>query len=97
MRTVPEKIWEEDPVFQKSYVTLKLRLSSKMAYRVYDEFDTYEVLPDGGFMVELQYPKEEWLYQYLGSYGDQCEVLEPKSVRDEVQKRLKRTLQIYEI
>jgi len=97
MRAVSEKIWEEDPVFQQSYVTLKLRLSGKMAYRVYDEYDTYERLEDGSFMVEMQYPKGEWLYQYVSSFGDQCEVLEPKSVRDEVQKRLKRTLQIYEI
>ncbi|MDD2972591.1 MAG: YafY family protein [Lachnospiraceae bacterium] len=96
LRKVPEQIWTEDPVFQMANVTLRLKLSAKMGYRVYDEFQEYEQLADGSFQVELQYPEGEWLYQYVNSFGDQCEVLSPDWVRDGVQARLRRTLDIYQ-
>lgn len=96
VRAVPMEIWEEDSAFEKTIVQLRLKLTKQMAYRVYDEFDTYEQMEDGSFLVSLPYPKGEWLYQYVNSFGDQCEVLEPEEIRKEIRERLERTLKIYE-
>ncbi|GAB6169791.1 hypothetical protein JCM1393_22510 [Clostridium carnis] len=41
-----------------------MRISSKMAYRVYDEFEDFRKLDDGSFIVTIEYPKGEWLFNY---------------------------------
>ena len=77
------------------YLTLKLKLSAEVTYRVYDEFDCYEKQTDGSFIAEIQYPKNEWVYYYISSFGSYCEVLEPKEIRDQVKKELLKTIAHY--
>lgn len=66
-----------------------------MAYRVYDEFDSYEQQEDGSFIAEINYPKGEWIFYYVSSFGSQCEVLEPENVRKNVKAELQKTLMHY--
>lgn len=82
--------------YETEYVTLKLHLSAKAAYRVYEEFEIYEELEDGSFLAEMKYPKGEWIYYYIATFGNYCEVLEPVEVREQIQKQLKKTLMLYE-
>ena len=81
--------------FDEEMLTLELRISSEMAFRVYDEFDTFERLEDGSFTVSLNMPHKGWLYQYIASFGQYCEVLAPQYVREEIAKRLRLTLNNY--
>lgn len=90
-----------DPDFAQ-FSTLKLRLSPKVAYRVYDEFEEFIKEPDGSFIVELKYPErqqgsweEAWIYPYVASYGSNCEVLEPIEIRKAVQEELQKNLNLY--
>ena len=94
-RNTPAQIFTEDNVFQDEMITLQLKLTAQMAYRVYDEFETYEQLEDGSFLVAFSMQKGEWVYQLISSFGEQCEVIGPKEVREEVKRRLEKTLKIY--
>ena len=78
-------------------IGLKLRLSSEMAYRVWDEFEEscIQANEDGSFTVDTAYPEDEWVYGYILSFGSGITVLEPGFVREGILLRLKETLQNY--
>ncbi|AMJ41521.1 helix-turn-helix transcriptional regulator [Anaerotignum propionicum] len=94
-RTAPAKIFEDDKIFQDDFVTITLKLLKKMAYRVYDEFSQYKTLPDGDFIAQLTMPRGDWVYQYLATFGEHCEILEPEDIRLQVKKKLQKTLAQY--
>lgn len=94
-RKSPNQIFSNKNEYQGEYVRLKLKLSEQVAYRVYDEFDIYEQQEDGSFIVEINYPKGEWILYYIASFGSQCEVLEPENVRNNVKAELKNSLKHY--
>ena len=91
----PETIMGEDNIYEGEFVTLKMRISSKMAYRVYDEFENFKKLQDGSFITEIEYPKGEWIFSYIFSFGEECEVLEPEEIRKEVKYKIKKILLNY--
>ena len=82
---------------QEERVEVTLKLPPEMAFRVYDEYDAFERLPDGSFLVRARMPKGEGMMQYVLSFGECGEVLEPKDVRDAVVSRLRKMLARYEI
>lgn len=94
-RKSPKQIFFNKNMYQEEYVKLKLKLSPEVAYRVYDEFDHYEQQEDGSFIAEINYPKGQWIFYYIASFGSQCEVLEPVDVRHDVKAELQNTLNNY--
>lgn len=94
-RKLQTQIFHKEDMFQQEYVKLKLRLSSEVAYRVYDEFDNYKQQEDGSFIVEINYPKGQWIFYYITTFGSHCEVLEPEDVRNDVKVELQNTLKHY--
>lgn len=94
-RIITGPVFNTDKMFQENYITLKLKLSSKMAYRIYEEFDQYTREVDGSFIVQPIYPVGEWLLPYIASFGSHCEVLEPLEIRNLVKEELSKTLNNY--
>ena len=86
---IPKKEWTGESV------TLKLRLAPEASFRVYEEFETMEKQSDGSFIVELKIPKQDWIYGYIFTFGEHCEVLEPEDFRAEVKNRLEKSLKQY--
>jgi len=82
---------------QKPDVTLKLKISPEMTYRVYDEFDesTAEKQPDGSFVVEITWPEDDWVYGTILSYGEYIEVLEPEHIRKIIKEKSQKTAKKY--
>lgn len=80
----------EDPVKIPLRIPLVLKIEPAGAYRVVDEFKDEDILKkeDGSFRVTTDMPSGEWLFQYLLSYGDLLEVIEPASVRLEMKNRI---------
>lgn len=72
-------------------VDVLAEISPAMAYRVRDEFLPRQVeeRPDGSFHVRRQMPEDEWLYEYLMTYGGHLRVLEPERVRRELARRFR--------
>lgn len=64
-------------------VHLKLRISARLAFRVYDEFERECITPEpeGSFLVETDFPLDSWVVGYLFSFGAEVEVLEPADLR----------------
>ncbi|HHV30132.1 MAG TPA: YafY family transcriptional regulator [Clostridium sp.] len=94
-RNPPNQIFSNDNTYRKEYINLKLKLSSEAAYRVYDEFDSYIQQEDGSFIAEINFPRGEWLFYYIATFGSQCEVLEPENVRNSVKAELQNMLKHY--
>lgn len=94
-RQKPNKIFDGDKVFQDDFVTIILKLSKEVAYRVYDEFPNCELLPDGSFKVTLTMPRGEWVYYYITTFGEHCEILEPIDIRLQIKEKLQKTLSKY--
>lgn len=94
-RPPPGRIFQHQEAFHDEFVTVTLKLSQEMAFRVYDEFPQFEALEDGSFLVQSRIPRGEWVYQYVCSFGEYCEVLEPEDIRLEIKEKLRRTLAIY--
>lgn len=88
-RIAPETVFkQEQKLFDSEFITIKMKFSPKMAFMVYDSFDNYEVMKDGGFLVTANMPKANWLISYILSFGEYCEVLEPQEIRDKVKNSL---------
>lgn len=65
------------------YIHLDLLFSEEIAYRVYDEFNLKNITRqnDGGLVVSIDMPNEEWLIRYLLSFGKSIRILSPKGIR----------------
>ena len=70
--------------WEKQSILLKLKIGPEMAHRVYDEFHESMTVkqPDGGFIVSVRWPEDDWVYGTILSYGEYIEVLEPPHVRE---------------
>lgn len=82
-----------------TYEPIKLWIEASQAYRVFDEFEETQVTKkeDGSFIVTINYPKDEWLYGYLLSYGPYAKVLEPIEIKEIIKERLKRVIEKYSL
>lgn len=66
-------------------VFVKVKFDRKMAFRVYDEVSSaVEEDEDGNLYATVELPNNYNLYNYIFSYGDAAEVLEPKEIRDKI-------------
>ncbi|HGQ0871307.1 TPA: helix-turn-helix transcriptional regulator [Streptococcus pneumoniae] len=66
-------------------VFVKVKFDRKMAFRVYDEVSSaIEEDEDGNLYGTVELPNDYNLYNYIFSYGDAAEVLEPKEIRDKI-------------
>lgn len=78
-------------------VLLKLKISSEMTFRVYDEFseEHIEKQPDGSFLVTVLWPEDQWVYSFILSFGEWMEVLEPPHIKKLIREKLQETLKKY--
>ena len=76
----------------------KLRFASEIAYRVYDDFheEQVSVSEDGSCIVTVQYQLSDWTFNYLLSFGNYIEVLEPPAARVMLRERAMEIVKKYE-
>ncbi|CAM4264479.1 helix-turn-helix transcriptional regulator [Paenibacillus typhae] len=88
---------EEIKVNESPRIRLVLNIEPAGAYRIVDEFKEEDILKqeDGSFLVISDMPSGEWLVQYLLSYGDLLEVMEPETLRLEMKARTATMAQKY--
>ncbi|GGN95052.1 helix-turn-helix transcriptional regulator [Saccharibacillus kuerlensis] len=81
---------EESPAEAMPRIPLVLRIEPAGASRIVDEFKEEQIVKqeDGSFWIASEMPDGEWLFQYLLSYGELLEVIEPASIRQEMQRRI---------
>lgn len=60
-------------------IKLELEISKEMSYRVYDEFKKENIIrkQNGDFIVNVEFPENDWVYGYLLSFGEYIKVISP--------------------
>lgn len=78
-------------------INLKIMLSAQVKHRIYDEFDEKDVTKnvDGSFGVDVMIPEDEWLYNYIISFGDHINIITPQHIRGIIKNKLEVTLKNY--
>lgn len=78
-------------------VTVTMKFSPKVAFRVYDEFtDSVTTDQENNLYVTASLPDHDILYSYLFTFRENVEVLAPAYVREAVKDQLSSILKIYE-
>jgi predicted DNA-binding transcriptional regulator YafY len=82
---------------EKSDVTLKIKISPEMTYRVYDEFDEEDIekQPDGSCNATVTWPEDDWVYGWILSFGEYIEVLAPEHIRGIIRGKAKKIFEKY--
>ena len=77
-------------------VNIKVKFDRKVAFRVYDEING-EITEDndGNLYSEIEIPNDYNLYNYIFSFGDEAEVLEPEEVRMQITKMINKMAEKY--
>lgn len=79
-------------------VSLTLRFSPAVSYRILDDFQrsciTWE--PDGSLLVQATIPENEWVYGYLLSFGEHVTILEPERIRNLILEKCLATIKKYQ-
>ncbi len=88
---------EPENLTSPDLVPLELRFAPYAAYRVYDEFDLKKVAKneDGSLTVKIALPNDDWLYNFLLSFGTAVKVVEPANVRDILLAQAKEIIKFY--
>ena len=91
----------EDVILKKEMphentVHIKVKFDRKVAFRVYDELNG-EITEDdeGNLYSEIEIPNDYNLYNYIFSFGDGAEVLEPKEIRMRIKEIINKMAEKY--
>ncbi len=91
----------EDVVLKKEMpyentVHIKVKFDRKAAFRVYDELNG-EITEDdeGNLYAEIEIPNDYNLFNYIFSFGDGAEVLEPKEIRMQIKEMINKMAEKY--
>lgn len=98
-REPPPRLDGKDKPYVMPAVEITARIVPELSYRVLDELNWAEVqrCEDGAFLVRFNMPDNDWLYQYLMTFGAGIDVLEPQQVRETLYKKLKLACARYQI
>lgn len=76
-------------------VHVKLKFDRKVAFRVYDEMGDIKEDEEGNLYAEIELPNDYNLYNYIFSFGESVEVLEPIEIRNNIRDMINKMSRIY--
>ncbi|WP_313961215.1 YafY family protein [uncultured Parvimonas sp.] len=79
----------------KETVRVKLKFDRKVAFRVYDEMGDIKEDEEGNLYAEIELPNDYNLYNYIFSFGESVEVLEPIEIRNKIRDMINKMSKIY--
>ena len=79
----------------KDTVHVKLKFDRKVAFRVYDEMGDIKEDEEGNLYAEIELPNDYNLYNYIFSFGESVEVLEPIEIRNNIRNMINKMSRIY--
>ncbi|GKX27623.1 transcriptional regulator [Vallitalea longa] len=77
--------------------TMKINLSGRVKHRVFNEFQLKDIFKksDGSYDITFNAVEDEWLYNYIISFGSDIKVIAPNYINDIIRKKLQKTLDNY--
>lgn len=96
-REMPAAEFDGTPYAQELQETINLRIRRSLAERVLDHCPYERFTPDGDdhFLVSFPFIDRDYYYDLLLSFGEDCEALEPPSVRKKMASKLERLSKRY--
>lgn len=86
---------ETEGCYKLTKVTFKAEKNQRV--RLYEEFPKECITEcDDGYMIEMDFPMDQWLLGYLLSFGGGIEIIEPKEVRDYIKKEIEKLSNAYQ-
>lgn len=79
----------------KDTVHVKLKFDRKVAFRVYDEMRDIKEDEKGNLYAEIELPNDYNLYNYIFSFGESVEVLEPIEIRNKTRDMINKMSKKY--
>lgn len=78
-------------------ISLTLEISKERAYRVYDDFERENITKNenGDFIVKVDYPENDWVYEYILSYGEYIKVIAPEYSKNIIKEKIKKMQKNY--
>lgn len=69
-------------------IDLELYFSLEVGFRLYDTLDNSAIQQqENGYRVNLILPENDWLYDFLMSFGDKVTIIQPRSLRQKIINR----------
>lgn len=70
----------------ENIISLKLRFSPDVFHRLCDDFDKKDIIkePLGSYLLNIEVPETKWVYDFILSFGEAVEVIEPQHVRQKL-------------
>jgi predicted DNA-binding transcriptional regulator YafY len=66
----------------RNLIDLELEFTLDVGYRLFDTLnDTAITQHESGYTVKLTLPENDWLYDFLMSFGNKVTIIQPKSIR----------------
>ena len=89
-----DTIWQnkEQKINENTFedITIILEIDSAVAYRVYDEFEIEQIekKENGNFSIKMNCIENNWLYDYVISWGEYAVVKEPLFVKRNIEQKI---------
>lgn len=84
-----------NPTTMLSSVTFQLKDRLANAYRLHEGERLFQTMPDGSIVILNQKEDRTLLLKRLLRYGEYCEIISPKTLREEMKQMIKATLSNY--
>jgi len=95
-REIPQQDTRLDSYFKENILLVAL-FNEGVKYRLIEEYgiESFQVVEDNRLLFKTYFTSQENLLQWILSFGDQVEVLEPKQLQVELKSQAERILQMY--
>lgn len=97
-----EKIPNTEPIVfpqpqdMGALIDLELHFPLEIGFRLYDTLeDSTIVKHENGYTVNLTLPENDWLYDFLMSFGDKVTIIRPQSIRQRIIEKYETALEHY--
>jgi predicted DNA-binding transcriptional regulator YafY len=96
LRDIPPEKTEFDRYFSDE-INLVAIFDKCVKYRLVEEYgnNSFSYTEDDRLLFKFNFTDKEYLLQWILSFGDKAEIIEPTELRDEIMRRVKNTLNRY--
>ena len=94
-KQAPHKLFTDNGIDRSRWIDVTMRISSVMAFRIYDEIPNYSQDENGNYICRLLLPDIDTICSYAATYGEYCTVISPENIKKEIKKRIEKTLENY--
>lgn len=79
-------------------IAILLKIDKKVSYRAFDDFGEASIQKqeDGSVIVSVSLPYDDWILNYILSYGADVEILNPPWLKEKIKQKVKKLAMYYE-